>query len=128
MAKRVGVDKWMFFITLLLVLAGLAMVFSASAVVVEEQYHTPYAFVGRQGIWALLGVGALVVLMDGDARRYNSRKFIYSALCVPFLLLVAVFFFPNSHNTHRWIRFGDLFPFQPSEIAKPVLVFFLAWF
>jgi cell division protein FtsW len=35
---------------------------------------------------------------------------------------------PGSHNTHRWIRFGGLFTLQPSEIAKPVLVLFLAWF
>jgi cell division protein FtsW len=33
MAARVGVDKWMFFTTLVLVVVGLAMVFSASAVV-----------------------------------------------------------------------------------------------
>jgi cell division protein FtsW len=43
------------------------------------------------------------------------------------LLLVAVFFFPVSHNTHRWIHFGAI-SFQPSEIAKPVAVLFLAWF
>jgi cell division protein FtsW len=35
---------------------------------------------------------------------------------------------PGSHHTHRWIRFGDFFTLQPSEIAKPVLVLFLAWF
>jgi cell division protein FtsW len=39
-----------------------------------------------------------------------------------------VFFVHQSHNTHRWIRFGSLFTFQPSEIAKPVLIIFLAWF
>ena len=33
----------------------------------------------------------------------------------------------DSHATHRWIRFG-IFTFQPSEIAKPALVLFLAWF
>jgi cell division protein FtsW len=128
MAKREGVDKWMFFVTVLLVFAGLAMVFSASAVVVEEQYHTPYAFVGRQALWALLGVVAMVVLMNVDARRYNSARFIYPALSITLLLLIAVFFFPSSHNTHRWIRFGQLFTFQPSEIAKSVMVLFLAWF
>ena len=52
MAKRVGVDKWMFFTTLLLTVVGLAMVFSASAVVAQERYHSPYAFVGKQAIWA----------------------------------------------------------------------------
>jgi cell division protein FtsW len=39
-----------------------------------------------------------------------------------------VYFFRDSHATHRWIRFGSLFTFQPSEIAKPVLILFLAWF
>ena len=43
MAKRVGVDKWIFFTTLLLVVVGLVMVFSASAVVAEARYRSPYA-------------------------------------------------------------------------------------
>ena len=63
-----------------------------------------------------------------DYTRYNSPRFIYPALSVTTVLLVLVFFFPGSHNTHRWIRFGGFFTFQPSEIAKPVLVLFLAWF
>jgi cell division protein FtsW len=128
MAKRVGVDKWIFFSTLLLVVVGLAMVFSASAVVAQEQYHTPYAAVGRQAGWAIAGVIAMVALMRVDYTRYNSPKFIYPALCVATILLVMVFFVHESHNTHRWIRFGGLFTFQPSEIAKPVLILFLAWF
>jgi cell division protein FtsW len=128
MAKRVGVDKWMFFITMLLIVAGLVMVFSASAVVAQERYHSPYTFVGKQAIWALVGVVALLALTQIDINRYKSPRFIYPALCVTTFLLVLVFFFPGSHNTHRWIRFGDFFTFQPSEIAKPVLVLFLAWF
>ena len=128
MAKRVGVDKWMFFITMLLIVAGLVMVFSASAVVAQERYHSPYTFVGKQALWALVGVVALLVLTQIDINRYKSQRFIYPALCVTTFLLVLVFFFPGSHNTHRWIRFGDFFTFQPSEIAKPVMVLFLAWF
>ncbi|MGA2085306.1 MAG: putative lipid II flippase FtsW [Terracidiphilus sp.] len=128
MAKLVGVDKWMFFTTLLLIVVGLAMVFSASAVVAQERYHSEFAFVGRQAVWALAGVLAMLLLMHVDFSVYNSPKFIYPALCVTTLLLVLVFFIPGSHNTHRWIRFGGFFTFQPSEIAKPVLVLFLAWF
>jgi cell division protein FtsW len=128
MAKLVGVDKWLFFTTLLLVVVGLAMVFSASAVVAQERYHSEFADVGRQAGWALAGVLAMVVLMNIDASRYKSPRFIYPALCVTTILLVMVFFVPGSHNTHRWIRFGSHFTFQPSEIAKPVLVLFLAWF
>jgi cell division protein FtsW len=128
MAARIGVDKWLFFTTLLLTVVGLAMVFSASAVVAQERFHSPYIYVGKQAGWALAGVIAMLVLMQIDTKVYNSPRFIYPALCVTTLLLVAVYFFPGSHNTHRWIRFGGFFTFQPSEIAKPVLVLFLAWF
>ncbi len=128
MAARVGFDKWMFFTTLLLVLAGLAMVFSASAVVAEVKYHSEFTDLGRQAGWALAGVLCMLVLMQIDYSVYNSPRFIYPAVCVTTLLLVLVFFIPGSHNTHRWVRFGGHFTFQPSEIAKPVLVLFLAWF
>ena len=128
MSARVGVDKWMFFTTLVLVVVGLAMVFSASAVVAEARYHSEFADLGRQAGWALAGVLLMLALMQVDYSLYNSPRFIYPALCVTTLLLVLVFFIPGSHNTHRWIRFGGHFTFQPSEIAKPVLVLFLAWF
>lgn len=128
MAKRVGGDKWIFFVTLLLIGVGLAMVFSASAIVAQERYHSPYTFVVKQAIWAVLGVAFLLVLSRIDYNLYKSPRFIYPALCVTTFLLVLVFFMPGSHNTHRWIRFGNFFTIQPSEIAKPVLVVFLAWF
>lgn len=128
MAKLVGIDKWIFFTTLLLVAVGLAMVFSASAVVSEARYHSPYMDVARQAGWALAGVLFMIVLMRIDYSHYNSPRFIYPAVSVTTILLVMVFFFRNSHATHRWIRFGGFFTFQPSEIAKPVLILFLAWF
>jgi cell division protein FtsW len=70
----------------------------------------------------------MIVLMRVDYTHYNSPRFIYPALCVATIALVGVFFVHESHATHRWIRFGSLFTFQPSEIAKPVLILFLAWF
>jgi cell division protein FtsW len=128
MAARVGIDKWLFFTTLVLVVVGLVMVFSASAVVAQERYHSPYAFVGRQAGWALAGVLAMLVLSKIDCSTYKSTRFIYTALTITTLLLITVFLIPGSHHTHRWIRFGGMFTFQPSEIAKPVAVLFLAWF
>jgi cell division protein FtsW len=128
MAKRVGVDKWMFFITTLLVVVGLAMVFSASAVMAQARYNSEFTFVGKQAIWALGGVLAMLALSHIDYSVYKSPRFVYPALCVTLFLLVLVFLMPGSHNTHRWIRFGGFFTFQPSEIVKPVMVIFLAWF
>jgi cell division protein FtsW len=96
--------------------------------VAQARYNSEFADLGRQAGWALAGVLLMLALMHIDYSLYNSPRFIYPALCVTTLLLVLVFFIPGSHNTHRWIRFGGHFTFQPSEIAKPVLVLFLAWF
>ena len=127
MAKRVGVDKWLFGATLVLVVIGLLMVFSASAVMAKERFGSPYAFVIRQSLWAVFGLTAMVLLMQIDYRRYNKPNVVFPAVAVSVLLLLVAFLMHDSHATHRWIRFGVL-SFQPSEIAKPALVLFLAWF
>jgi cell division protein FtsW len=127
MAKRVSVDRWLFGAAVLLVLLGLVMVFSASAVMAKDRYGSPYTFVLRQIGWACAGVLAMVALMRVDYRRYKHPAVVFTLLGVTMVLLVAVLFLDRSHNTHRWIRFGPL-SFQPSELAKPALILFLAYF
>jgi cell division protein FtsW len=127
MAKRVSVDKWLFTVTLLLVVAGLIMVFSASAVMARERFASPYQFLLRQFVWAVLGVLAMFVIMNIDYRRYKHPAVVFSALGLTMLALIAVFFLDRSHNTHRWFRLG-FFSLQPSELAKPALILFLAYF
>ncbi len=127
MAKRVGVDKWLFGVVLLLVLFGLVMVFSASAVMAKAQTGSPYPYMLRQGMWAVMGMIALALLMQVDYRRYNNPKVVFTAVAVTMVLLLGVFAMRDSHNTHRWFRFGFA-SFQPSELAKPTLVLFLAYF
>jgi cell division protein FtsW len=127
MAKRVSVDRWLFAVTMLLVFVGLVMVFSASAVMARERFGSPYAFLLKQLIWASAGIVAMVVAMQVDYRRYKNPALVFSFLGVTTLLLISVFFLDRSHNTHRWIHAGG-FSFQPSELAKPVLILFLAYF
>jgi cell division protein FtsW len=127
MAKRVSVDRWLFTVTMLLVFAGLVMVFSASAMMARERFGSPYAFLSKQLIWAAAGLVAMVVAMRVDYRRYKHPALVFSLLGLTTLLLISVFFLDRSHNTHRWFRVGA-FSFQPSELAKPVLILFLAYF
>ena len=127
MAKRVSVDKWLFAVTLLLVFVGLVMVFSASAVVAKERYGSAYTFAFRQFAWAVAGVVVMFALMNVDYKKYKSPTIVFSVLGVTTLMLIAVFFLDRSHNTHRWFRFGA-FSFQPSELAKPAIILFLAYF
>jgi cell division protein FtsW len=127
MAKRVGVDKWLFGTVLLLVLFGLVMVFSASAVMAKETLGSPYAYVAKQALWALLGMGALTLLMRVDYRRYNNYGVVVAAVAVTTLLLLGVFAMHGMNGAHRWIRVAGT-TLQPSELAKPTIVLFLAYF
>jgi cell division protein FtsW len=127
MAKRVSVDRWLFTVTMLLVFVGLVMVFSASAVMARERFGSPYAFLLKQLIWAAAGLVAMVAAMQVDYRRYKHPALVFSFLGITTLFLISVFFLDRSHNTHRWFRVGA-FSFQPSELAKPVLILFLAYF
>jgi cell division protein FtsW len=127
MAKRVSVDRWLFTVTMLLVFVGLVMVFSASAVMARERFGSPYAFLSKQLIWAVAGLAAMVATMRIEYRRYKHPALVFSLMGVTTLLLISVFFLDRSHNTHRWIHAGG-FSFQPSELAKPVLILFLAYF
>ena len=127
MAKRVSVDRWLFTVTMLLVFLGLVMVFSASAVMARERFGSPYAFLSKQLIWAVAGLAAMVITMRLDYRRYKHPAIVFSLMGLTTLLLISVFFLDRSHNTHRWILIGG-FSFQPSELAKPVLILFLAYF
>jgi cell division protein FtsW len=127
MAKRVSVDGWLFTITLVLVFTGLVMVFSASAVMAKERYGSGYFFLLRQLGWAAAGIFAMVVAMKIDYRHYKHPAVVFSLLGFTTLALISVFFLDRAHNTHRWFHLGPL-SFQPSEMAKPALILFLAYF
>src|ERR1700739_1193489 len=127
MAKRVSVDRWLFTVTMLLVFIGLVMVFSASAVMAPERFGSEYAFVSKPPIWVITGLIAMVITMRVASRRYKHPALVFSLMGLTTLLLISVFFLDRSHNTHRWIHAGG-FSFQPSELAKPVLILFLAYF
>ena len=127
MAKRVGVDKWLFGTVLLLVLFGLVSVFSASAVIAKATVGSPYAYVTKQAGFALAGMIALFVLMRVDYRKYNNPKLIFPLMAITGMLLLAVFAWGGMNGAHRWVRFPGM-TLEPSELAKPMIVLFLAWF
>jgi len=66
-------------------------------------------------------------LMNLDYRRLRQPAVIFSGFALVLLVLVAVFLVDRAHATHRWIRLGPA-SIQPSEFAKLVVIFYLAWF
>ena len=120
-------DRKMFGVTLALCLIGAVMVFSASAITAREEYGNGYTFLLRQVLWLAIGIAGMFALMNMDYRKLRQPRVIFSGLSLTLLLLVSVFFLDRSHATHRWIRVGPL-SLQPSELAKLVVIFYLAWF
>jgi cell division protein FtsW len=127
MPRRLETDRWLFLATVALCLIGAVMVFSASAMTAREQFGSSYHFLLRQSIWLFAGLAGMLLLMNFDYRKFRNPPFLFTSLFAVLLLLVGVFFLDRSHATHRWIRIGPA-SLQPSEFAKLVVVFYLAWF
>jgi cell division protein FtsW len=126
MAQRLKTD-WVLFLTIiLLVCFGLVMVYSASSVVAALKYHVSTTFFFfRQLGWAVFSVLVLLYCMKRDYRRWNNPRYAFAGLGIVLLLLVLVYITDSA--SHRWLRAGPL-SLQPSELAKPALALFLAFF
>jgi len=126
MSRKLAFDKILFSLPVVLSLFGIVMVYSASAVLSMERYHSPYHFLAKQITALVLGFGLMLAAMHFDYRRYRHRWLILGSLLAVVALLVLALLTP-SEPVRRWISLGA-FSFQPSELAKPVLVLFLAAF
>lgn len=126
--RDLPVDKLMLASVLGLTLFGAVMVYSASAILAQENYGSQFYFLARQAMWAGLGLAAMAVAMRIDYRHYKRPGIVIALVTVTFIMLVAVFFFPERNSTHRWITYGRVFSLQPSEVAKLALIAFLAFF
>jgi cell division protein FtsW len=127
MARRVASDRVLFGAVVVLVLSGVLMVYSASAVIASGLAGGSYYFLVRQVAFAAVGLGMMMTMMNVDYRRLSRPLVVFPVLSLQVVLLVLVFFGSSSHHAHRWLHFGGL-AFEPSELSKIALVIFLAWF
>lgn len=114
-------------ITVLLLLSlGLIMVLSASSPsALAETGDDSYLYFRRQGIFAILGLIAMLFISKIDYRFYKKFYKIAYWGSVALLLLVVVPGIGRSVNgAKRWVTLG--MQFQPSEIAKIGLIVFYA--
>lgn len=122
MARRLKSDRLLFWATLFLVGVSVVMVFSASAVQYAGSPSGPYV---KQAVWAVLGLGLLLVVMRIDYHELKRPAVIWSLLIVTAIGLLAVFGFAPRKGTHRWIPIGGV-SLQPSELAKLSALVFTA--
>lgn len=113
--------------TVILVIFGLIMVFSASYYYSISQDGSAYSYLRRHGLWVLLGFAVMIFGASFDYKRY--RKLAIPALVVGVVLL-ALIFTPLGHEANfavRWIKIGPV-TIMPGELAKLAVILFTAWF
>ncbi|MEG0370788.1 MAG: putative lipid II flippase FtsW [Clostridium sp.] len=123
--KRKSIDFTLFIVILILLGVGLVMIFSASMVSDLQDYGDGYHHLKRQAVWTVLGLIAMVTVANIDYRKFRNKKFIMVAMITITALLIIVLFMPDKKGATRWIEVGSL-GFQPSEIAKIILIIYFA--
>ncbi|MBN1569294.1 MAG: putative lipid II flippase FtsW [Acidobacteria bacterium] len=126
MAYKPSGDRILFITTGLLTIFGLVMVYSASSVVASSQHGMSSYFFLRQLLHAGIGFILLLILMNVDYHFWQKPKVIRVLLIICGIALVFVLTQPKINGAHRWLRYGGFLSFQPSEIAKLVLLMYVA--
>jgi cell division protein FtsW len=124
-AKRLQFEwNLLVLVTTALVLFGLVMVYSATSGSAALGNANPLGVVEKQVIYALIGVGLLVVVsrLPLEQLRALAPTLVVAALvlCVGVLAVGA-----SVNGARRWITVGPLV-FQPSELAKLAVVVWTA--
>lgn len=103
-------------LTVLLVLIGVLMMFSASyARAYSTEGKATYYF-ARQAVFAIVGIGIMLFFSTWNYQIWRSVSFFILAAAIVFLLLVPLIGI-EENGAKRWIYLGFT-SFQPSEIAK----------
>lgn len=123
--KRGPIDFSLFIIILMLLSIGIIMVFSASMVGDTQRYNDSYHHLKRQVIWTVFGIFSMFFMANVPYQKLRNKNIIFFGMLGTIALLIIVLFMPSVKGASRWIGVGG-FGIQPSEIAKVMLVIYLA--
>ena len=114
-------------LTLLLTIMGLVMLFSASFPSANYESGDPAYYLKRQGLFALLGLAAMLAMARIDHHRLRGMTKILMYVSVFLLALVLVPGVGITQNgATRWLGKAGVLTFQPSEIAKLAIIVYFA--
>lgn len=129
--KRGSIDKTLIFAVIALVLIGLIAVYSSTSVLasVKAKYADRGGMIYLQKQLFTLLIGFLLMLLFIFIPPSVLKNIVFPMLIFSFILLLLVFtpLGVTAGGARRWLK---LWPtsFQPSELVKLAMVFFLAWY
>ncbi len=123
---NINLDRQLMLSVAILASIGLVMIGSASVSFAEHSYNDAFYFIKRQLVYLLIAGAVMLVVISIPSRIWYRHGFVLMLLTI--LLLVAVLI-PGIgrevNGSRRWLPLG-LFNLQVSEIAKLVMVLFVA--
>ena len=118
--ERGMLDMPFLVLTILLVLIGVIMMFSASYASAYAKEGSSTYYFARQGLFALAGIGGMLFVsrLNYQMWRYLSRPILLVTMAI---MLITPIFGLTGGGATRWIRIGSI-RFQPSEVAKLAVI------
>ncbi|MFO7810751.1 MAG: putative peptidoglycan glycosyltransferase FtsW [Candidatus Delongbacteria bacterium] len=118
-------DLYLLSFILLMIIFGSIMVISAGSFIAAEKFNNENYFITSQLKNVFLAVFAFCIAMTLNYRVYNNKYIMNTVLCLTVLALVYLLISNQGESikgAKRWI-----FGFQPSEVAKNMIVFYFAY-
>lgn len=117
---KIPLDYTLIMLIVILVVFGLVMIYSTSYYTATSKYGDPAHWVIRQGIFAAVGLVAMIGVSFFDYHKFWKWS-LWFYIVVNVALVYVLFFGVESNGARRWIGFGS-FTIQPSEIAKLMII------
>jgi cell division protein FtsW len=118
----------LFLAVLGLLVIGIVMLFSTSAYA-RDSHGDVYFFIKRQAVWVGFGLVGCIFAALMNYHFWQKTWWIWFGLALGTLALCYIPHIGMRINgSRRWVGYGSM-TFQPSELAKIAIIFFLAaWF
>ena len=116
--------KILFALVVILMFFGIILVFSASGTYSAMKFDSIYVLF-KSHLWKVLIAFVTLVIFASIPYENYKKHSKYILLAVIFILILTLFIAPKVKGAARWIDLGFI-QFQPSELAKIILVMHLA--
>ncbi|MDY3281061.1 MAG: putative lipid II flippase FtsW [Dysosmobacter sp.] len=124
---RGPIDMPFLLLVLLLTGIGLVMLFSASFPRAYYKGLNPAYFLIRQGVFATAGIALMLGIGKINYQRFRgASRFLLGVSIILLAMVLIPGIGQTRNNATRWIGVGELFTFQPSEIAKFAVVLYFS--
>lgn len=124
--ERLQIGRHLLFVALLLTGIGLLIIFTSSSIPASQKFGDAFHFFRKQAVMAMVGMFSVYFIFKLPFRFYEKMVLPLLAISLGLLTLTLIPGIAHKANgAARWISIGGL-TFQPAELAKLSMVFFLA--